>query len=56
MKPHTEYGWFELPGRQGFANIVDAVAEQTQMCGVFDGLRLFNAIHGIASPRRMGLG
>jgi secondary thiamine-phosphate synthase enzyme len=49
MKSLTEYLWFELPGRRGFVNITDSVAEQVQKSGVREGLCLVNAMHISAS-------
>jgi len=49
MKSHTEYLWLELPGRRGFVNLTDQVAEQVRKSGVREGLCLVNAMHISAS-------
>ena len=49
MKSLTEYLWFELPGRRGFVNITDTVAELVHRSGVREGLCLANAMHISAS-------
>ena len=45
MKSLTEYLWFEVPGRRGFVNITDTVAELVRKSGVQEGLCLVNAMH-----------
>jgi thiamine phosphate synthase YjbQ (UPF0047 family) len=45
MKSLTENLWFELPGRRGFVNITDTVAELVAKSGVREGLCLVNAMH-----------
>jgi secondary thiamine-phosphate synthase enzyme len=49
MKSLTEHLWFEIPGRRGFVNITDTVAELTRKSGVAEGLCLVNAMHITAS-------
>jgi secondary thiamine-phosphate synthase enzyme len=49
MKSLTEHLWFEIPGRRGFENITDTVAELVARSGVKEGLVLVNAMHITAS-------
>ena len=49
MKSLTEQLWFEVPGRRGFVNITDTVAELVRQSGVQKGLCLVNAMHITAS-------
>lgn len=49
MKSLTEYLWFEVPTRRGFANITETVAELVRKSGVQEGLCLANAMHITAS-------
>ena len=49
MKSLTEHLWFELPGRRGFENITNTVAQLVQRSGVREGLCLVNAMHITAS-------
>lgn len=49
MKSLTEHLWFELPGRRGFENITNTVAQLVQRSGVQEGLCLVNAMHITAS-------
>ena len=49
MKSLTEHIWFNVPGRRGFVNITDTVAELVMKSGVNEGLCLVNAMHITAS-------
>jgi secondary thiamine-phosphate synthase enzyme len=49
MKSLTEHLWFEVPGRRGFVNVTDTVAELVRKSGVTEGLCLVNAMHITAS-------
>ena len=49
MKSLTEQLWFEVPGRRGFVNITDTVADLVRRSGVQEGLCLVNAMHITAS-------
>jgi secondary thiamine-phosphate synthase enzyme len=49
MKSLTEQLWFEVPGRRGFVNITDTVAQLVARSGVQEGLCLVNAMHITAS-------
>jgi secondary thiamine-phosphate synthase enzyme len=49
MKSLTQHLWFEIPGRRGFENITDTVAELVARSGVKEGLVLVNAMHITAS-------
>jgi secondary thiamine-phosphate synthase enzyme len=49
MKSLTEHLWFEVPGRRGFVNITETVAELVRQSGVQEGLCLVNAMHITAS-------
>jgi secondary thiamine-phosphate synthase enzyme len=49
MKSLTEQLWFEVPGRRGFVNITDTVAQLVDRSGVREGLCLVNAMHITAS-------
>ena len=45
----TEHLWFEVPGRRGFVNITETVAELVRKSKVQEGLCLVNAMHITAS-------
>ena len=49
MKSFTEHLWFEVPGRRGFVNITETVAELVRKSKVQEGLCLVNAMHITAS-------
>ena len=49
MKSLTEHLWFEVPGRRGFVNITETVAELVRKSKVQEGLCLVNAMHITAS-------
>ena len=49
MKSLTEQLWFEVPGRRGFVNITETVAQLVAKSGVQEGLCLVNAMHITAS-------
>jgi secondary thiamine-phosphate synthase enzyme len=49
MKSLTEYLWFEIPDRRGFANITSAVEAIVRKGGFQEGLCLVNAMHITAS-------
>lgn len=49
MKSLTEHLWFEVPGRRGFVNITDTVADLVRLSAVAEGLCLVNAMHITAS-------
>jgi secondary thiamine-phosphate synthase enzyme len=49
MKSLTEHLWFEVPGRRGFVNITQTVADLVRQSGVQEGLCLVNAMHITAS-------
>ncbi len=49
MKSLTEQLWFEVPGRRGFVNITETVADLVRKSGVQEGLCLVNAMHITAS-------
>jgi secondary thiamine-phosphate synthase enzyme len=49
MKSLTEHLWFNVPGRRGFVNVTDTVAELVMKSGVNEGLCLVNAMHITAS-------
>jgi len=49
VKSLTEHLWFEVPGRRGFVNITETVAELVRKSKVQEGLCLVNAMHITAS-------
>ena len=49
VKSLTEHLWFNVPGRRGFVNVTDTVAELVRRSGVQEGLCLVNAMHITAS-------
>jgi secondary thiamine-phosphate synthase enzyme len=49
VKSHREELWFQLPGRRGFVNITQKVAQCVSVSGVREGLVLVNAMHITAS-------
>ncbi len=49
MKSFRKEIWFLIPGRRGFVNITDQVAEAIRESGVREGLVLVNAMHITAS-------
>jgi secondary thiamine-phosphate synthase enzyme len=49
MKSLTEQLWFGVPGRRGFVNITETVADLVRKSGVSEGLCLVNAMHITAS-------
>jgi len=49
VKSLTEHLWFEVPGRRGFVNITETVAELVRKSKIQEGLCLVNAMHITAS-------
>ena len=49
MKSLTEYLWFEIPSRRGFANITEKIESLVANSVVKEGLCLVNAMHISAS-------
>ena len=49
MKSLTEYLTFNVPGRMGFLNITEQVADLVRRSGIREGLVLCNAMHITAS-------
>jgi thiamine phosphate synthase YjbQ (UPF0047 family) len=50
MKSYTEYLTFTVPGRMGFVNITEQVAEAVRKSGVAEGMVLCKARHGQDTP------
>ena len=49
MKSLTEHLWFNVPGRRGFVNITETIADLVLKSGLNEGLCLVNAMHITAS-------